>query len=138
MRLFILTVIIPISLPIWSGAAEFTRFQTQEIDPHAGEVCYAVTVADLNGDQKLDVVAVTEDAVVWYENPSWRKADIVRKSTARDNVCIQPHDTKTPSPLQWLGRDEGGRWQVHPIHFEQPTLHRFRWGDVKGTGKKQL
>ena len=29
----------------------------------------AVTVADVNGDQKLDVVAVTEDAVVWYENP---------------------------------------------------------------------
>ena len=55
-------------------------------------ICYAVTVADVNGDQKPDVVAVTEDAVVWYENPSWRKADIIRKATARDNVCIQPHD----------------------------------------------
>ena len=51
-----------------------------------------MTVADVNGDHKLDVVAVTEDAVVWYENPSWRKHDIIRKATARDNVCIQPHD----------------------------------------------
>ena len=141
--------------PRMAAAADFPRFQTQEIDPHAGEVCYAVTVADVNGDQKPDVVAVTEDAVVWYENPSWRKHDIIRKATARDNVCIQPHDidgdgrvdfalgagwrptdTKNPSTLQWLGRDAEGRWQVHPIRFDEPTLHRLRWGDVKGTGQE--
>ena len=34
--------------------------------------CYAVTVADVDGNRKPDVVAVTEDAVVWYENPGWR------------------------------------------------------------------
>ena len=89
--------------------------------------CYAVTVADVNGDRKPDVVAVTEDAVVWYENPGWTQHDIIRKATARDNVCIQPHDidgdgrvdfalgagwrppnTKDPSTLQWLGRDAEG------------------------------
>ena len=110
-----------------AAAADFPRFQAQEIDPHAGEICYAVTAADVNGDRKPDVVAVTEDAVVWYENPSWRKQDIIRKATARDNVCIQPHDidgdgrvdfalgagwrptdTKDPSTLQWLGRDAAG------------------------------
>ena len=47
-------------------------FRSQEIDPHVGEICYAVTVADVNGDQKLDIVAMSEDAVVWYENPGWR------------------------------------------------------------------
>jgi ubiquinone/menaquinone biosynthesis C-methylase UbiE len=139
------------------AAAETPHFQAQEIDPHVGEICYAVSVADVNRDQKLDVVAVTEDAVVWYENPSWRKSDIIRKATARDNVCIQPHDidgdgridfalgagwrppdTKNPSTLQWLGRDGAGRWQLHPIRFDEPTLHRLRWGDVKGTGTKQL
>ena len=36
---------------------------SQEIDHHVGNVCYAVTVADVNGDGKLDVVAVTEDSV---------------------------------------------------------------------------
>ena len=85
------------------------------------------------------------------------ETDVIRKATARDNVCIQPHDidgdgridfalgagwhppdTKTPSTLQWLGRDAAGHWQVHPIHFEEPTLHRLRRGDVKGSGKKQL
>jgi hypothetical protein len=140
-----------------AAAGEFPGFQAQQIDPHAGDVCYAVTAADVNGDHKVDVVVLTEDAVIWYENPSWRKHDIVRKATARDNVCIQPHDidgdgridfalgagwrpadTKTPSTLEWLARDREGRWQLHPIKCDEPTLHRLRWGDVKGTGRKQL
>jgi hypothetical protein len=157
MRLYVLIFLVHLGVLLRGAAGESPRFQPQEIDPHVGAICYAVAVADVNGDKKLDVVAVTEDAVVWYENPSWRKEDIIRKASARDNVCIQPHDidgdgridfalgagwkppdTKTPSTLQWLGRDEAGRWQVHPIRFEEPALHRFRWGDVKGTGKKQL
>ena len=82
---------------------------------------------------------------------------MIRKATARDNVCIQPHDfdgdgridfalgagwrptdTKNPSTLQWLGRDREGRWQVHPIGYQEPTLHRLRFGDVNGSGRKQL
>ncbi len=113
-------------LALPAAAAEFPKFEAQEIDPHAGNVVYAVTVADVNGDRKPDVVAVTEDAVVWYENPGWTKHDIIRKATARDNVCIQPHDidgdgrvdfalgagwrppdTKNPSTLQWLGPRRG-------------------------------
>jgi hypothetical protein len=140
-----------------AAVAEFPKFQAQEIDPHAGEVCYAVTAGDLNGDGKTDVVVLTEDAVLWYENPSWRKHEIVRKATARDNVCIQPDDvdgdgqidfavgagwrptdTRTASTLQWLARDRQGKWQLHPIRFDEPTLHRLRWGNVKGTARKQL
>jgi len=157
MRAMILMCVVNLGCSLRAAAAEFPKFQAQEIDPHAGAVCYAVTVADVNGDKKLDVVAVTEDAVVWYENPSWRKQDIIRGATARDNVCIQPHDvdgdgrvdfalgagwrppdTKNPSTLQWLGRDSEGAWKIHSIRFEEPTLHRLRWGDVKGAGRKQL
>jgi hypothetical protein len=140
-----------------NAADDFPEFRLQEIDPHAGQVCYAVSVADVNGDRKPDVVVVTEDAVLWYQNPDWHKHEIIRGATARDNVCIQPHDvdgdgrvdfalgagwrptdTKQPGTLQWLGRDAQERWQVHPIRFDEPTLHRLRWGDVQGTGRKQL
>jgi hypothetical protein len=157
MRLTFLACILSLSALVPANAGDFPHFRTQEIDPHAGEVCYAVTVADISGDKKPDIVVVTEDAVVWYENPSWRKADIIRKSTVRDNVCIQPHDidgdgridfvlgagwrppdTKNPSTLQWLGRDSQGTWQIHPIKFDDPTLHRLRLGDVKGSGTSQL
>jgi hypothetical protein len=143
-------------LPLAATAADFPRFEAREIDPHVGNVCYAVTTADVDGDKRPDVVAVTEDAVVWFANPSWERRDIIRGATARDNVCIQAHDidgdgrvdfalgagwqptnTKGGGTLQWLGRDGEGRWQVHPIGSE-PTLHRLRWGDVTGSGRPQL
>ena len=141
-----------------AAAAEFPAFKTQEIDPHVGNICYAVTTADVNADGKPDVVAVTEDAVVWFANPNWQKHTMIQGTTARDNVCIQAHDvdgdgqvdfalgagwqpanTQSGGTLQWLkrGRDANAPWQVIPIGTE-PTLHRIRWGDVRGDGKKQL
>ena len=140
--------------------AEFPTFRAQEIDPNVGNVCYAVTTADVDGDGKLDVVAVTEDAVVWFANPGWKKHTIIKDATERDNVCIQAHDidgdgkvdfalgagwqptdTKAGGTLQWLKRtgdgddDAPGR---SSRSAREPTLHRIRWGDVLGTGKKQL
>jgi hypothetical protein len=157
MRSLFLTAILWLGLTVPAVPAQPPRFVAQEIDPHVGNVCYAVTVADVNGDGRLDVVAVTEDAVFWYENPSWKRHDIIRGGTEKDNVCIQPQDidgdgridlvlgagwrppdTERASTLQWLGRDQTGTWRIHPIAFHEPSLHRLRWGDVKGTGKKQL
>src|SRR3954471_4993137 len=75
-----------------SRGAGFPDFKGQEIDPKVGNICYAVTTADVDGDGKRDVVAVTEDAVVWFANPSWEKHTVIKDATARDNVCLQAHD----------------------------------------------
>lgn len=142
-----------------AGAGEFPRFESREIDPRVGNVCYAVATADVDGDGKPDVVAVAEDAVYWYQNPTWAKHTIIRDKTERDNVCIQPRDidgdgrvdfalgaswqptnTKTGGTLQVLtrtGAKADGEWRIVPIASE-PTLHRVRWGDVLGTGTPQL
>jgi hypothetical protein len=148
-------------LGMLSGTAladDIAKFRMQEIDPHVGNVCYAVTTADVDADGKPDVVAVTEDSVVWFANPRWEKHTIIKNATERDNVCIQAHDidgdgrvefalgaswqptnTKSGGTLQWLQRPDNldRPWKVIPIAAE-PTLHRIRWGDVMGTGKKQL
>ncbi len=127
-RLFVVWATL-LGLGAAARADVYPRFEAQEIDAHVGNVCYAVVTADVNGDRSPDVVAVTEDAVVWYENPSWTRHDILRGKTARDNVCIQPHDidgdgridfalgagwrptdTTHAGTLQWLGRD--ARWPL--------------------------
>jgi hypothetical protein len=157
MRCLLFAAILTLGLGHPSVQAQSLHFVAQEIDPHVGKVCYAVTVADVDGDRKPDVVAATEDAVVWYQNPTWKRQDISRGGTEKDNVCIQPQDidgdgridfalgagwravdTARASTLQWLFRDSTGAWRICPIHYDEPTLHRLRWGDVKGTGKKQL
>jgi hypothetical protein len=144
-----------LAVPI-ARAAEFPSFEAQQIDPHVGEICYAVTTADVNGDGRPDVVAVTEDAVVWFANPDWSKHTILRGGTARDNVCLQAHDvdgdgrvdfalgagwkptdTRGGGTLQWLKHDNDETWRVIPLGSE-PTIHRLRWGDVCGTGRQQL
>ncbi|HEV3167473.1 MAG TPA: VCBS repeat-containing protein [Isosphaeraceae bacterium] len=156
MRSIFYLFLIVLGLAASTSAADFPTFQAQELDPHVGNICYAVTTADVNGDGKLDVVAVTADSVVWFSNPKWEKHTIIKDATQRDNVCIQaqdidgdgrvdfalgagwqPANTKTGGTIQWLKRDGDGPWKVIPIGSE-PTIHRIRWGNLAASGKPQL
>ncbi|HLV02856.1 MAG TPA: VCBS repeat-containing protein [Acidobacteriota bacterium] len=134
-------------------ANPLSRFRTVDIDPAVGEVCYAVDVADVNGDGRKDIIAVTENRVLWYENPSWQGHVILEDQTVRDNVCIAPFDIDGDGAidfalgagwtrvgtLQWIARGQSlkDKWNVHAITAE-PWLHRVRWGDVLQQGKQQL
>jgi hypothetical protein len=135
------------------SAAEFPQFETVTIDANIGKVCYAVTAADINGDRKLDIVAVSENRVQWYENPSWTKHVILEDQTEKDNVCIAPFDIDNDGQIdfalgagwtrvgtiQWITRQEdpAARWKVHPI-FTEVSTHRMSFADVLGTRKPQL
>ena len=139
-------------------AATTVGFEEQVLDPQAGEVCYAVTLADVDGDRDDDIVVVTEEAVIWYRNDGergrrWSKHDLIRAATPRDNVCIAPHDIDgdgavdfalgaswpREGTLHWLVRDGDPTkpWKVHDIGPLAST-HRMAWGDVLGVGKPQL
>lgn len=131
----------------------FPQFKHRTIEPDIGKVCYAVTLADVDGDEKRDIVAVSESKVFWYQNPTWERHLIIDSQTPLDNVCIAPHDidgdgkidfalgagwTKIGT-IHWLKRKESldEPWEVHQIGVERWT-HRMRWADVLGTGEKQL
>lgn len=155
MRRFLLTLIAAaFLLPAVSTAGEgFPHFESRTIDSYCGKVCYAVTVADVDGNGKPDIVAVTENRVLWYENPGWKKHVLIENQTERDNVCIAPYDidgdgkidfalgagwTKVGT-IQWISREKNpdDKWQVHYIGRER-WLHRMRFADVLGIGKPQL
>jgi hypothetical protein len=131
----------------------FPKFRHQTIDPNLGKVCYAVTLADVDGNGKLDIVAVTENRVLWYANPGWKMRTIIDKQTATDNVCIVAADfdgdgkvdfglgagwTKKGT-IQWLSRGKSldDNWHVHSIG-EEVWLHRMRVADVLSKGRPQL
>ena len=65
-------------------------------------------MADVNGDGKPDVVAVANDAVVWYENPTWAKHDVIRGATEKDNVCLQARDVDGDGRVDFA---LGASWQ---------------------------
>ncbi|MDB5310574.1 MAG: repeat-containing protein [Gemmataceae bacterium] len=144
--------------PPAGGGAGFPRFKTQEIDT-ALSIGYAVLVADINGDQKPDIVVVDQLKVVWYENPTWKKRVILDGKTKPDNVCAaavdidgdgqldlvlgagwKPFDTANPGTLQWLkrGKTLDEEWTMYPIPCDEPMVHRLRAFDIDGDGKPEI
>lgn len=132
---------------------KFPTFVPQTIDPDIGRVCYAVTLANVNHDDHLDIVAISERRVIWYEAPDWQPHVILEDQVPLDHVTIAPADidgdglvdfalgagwTKQGT-LHWLRRGEhaDAPWEVRTIG-EEPWLHRARFADVLGLGRPQL
>jgi hypothetical protein len=131
----------------------FPSFEAKVLDANIGKVCYAVTLADVNGDKKQDIVAVSDTRVLWYENPSWKSRVIISEQTPKDNVCIAPMDIDGDGKIDfalgagwtgtgtihWLRRSASidDPWEVHQIGAER-WLHRMRFADVLGKGRAQL
>jgi hypothetical protein len=144
---------LPVQAP--SGDAPI-KFDTQQIRDNFG-VGYAVTVADVNGDRRPDILAINGTQLVWFENPSWTMHVALDGQTPKDNVTLAPHDidrdgrldvalgaawnpkdTTGGGTLHWVSpRSAGEAWTLHDIASE-PTLHRIRWANVDGAGDPEL
>lgn len=144
-------------LSLGIAAEPAPTFRPQEIETKL-KIGYAVSLCDVNGDAKTDIVVVDADRVVWYENPTWQRRTIIANQTLRDNVCIaaedidgdgkldfalgadwRPSDTAKGGTIQWLRRKNSldENWEVLPIGTE-PTMHRMRFADFDGDGRGEL
>ncbi len=156
--LMVSSIVIGNGKPVWAEpVAEGTpTFKTHEVDAEIG-TGRMVKAVDLDGDSDLDILALTNDAIVWYENPSWEKQKI-SGAISGTYICMAPQDidgdglpeiavgagwdineTRAGGSLWILFRKPGSEtgWMAKRI-AEEPTLHRLMWADVEGHGKKDL
>lgn len=127
-------------------------FTTQEISKEL-KIGYAVHVADVNADQKPDIIVVDKERVIWFENPTWKMHSVITGKSKADNVCLavhdidgdgkvdfvlgagwKPFDTATAGNMYWLkqGKNLDEEWVMHTIPCEEPTVHRVQMAKIKG------
>ena len=142
-------------LPLLTLAAGQIQFQRHDIAEY--RAVYQIAVADVNGDGRQDVLALSTEAnrVDWFENPSWVQHPI---STTARNIDLAPRDMDGDGlpelalasgfyfaegdrggQIQWLQRRAGldEAWLVRPIAVD-PVVHRLRWADLDGDGRAEL
>ena len=115
---------------------------------------YQVEIADVNGDNKLDIIALGGGTVAWYENPKWIKRIVSDKKTSPGVISTATRDIDGDGKAEiaiayefemnnpklgnlLMARQKGEGW-VYESLGDFPSIHRLRWGDFDGDGKPDL
>ncbi len=128
------------------------KFEIQEIDSDVA-IGYGLTIGDVDGDGKDDILLADKNAIVWYRNGDWEKHLMAENLTSSDNVCIaardldgdgkvevavgaqwnpgETSDTVKSGAVFYLIRpaDPTQKWTAKTLHHE-PTTHRMRWAKI--------
>jgi hypothetical protein len=118
---------------------------------------YHVTATDINKDGKVDLLAVATGAkvdLVWFENPTWTPHVMASGFPSMINadafdvdgdgypeVVLQSGFSTTPAKgdgrmiLLTKGSDVNAPWTAKEFD-RMPSVHRVRWMDAHGNGRK--
>jgi hypothetical protein len=120
---------------------------------------YHLVATDLNKDGRVDLLAVATGPkidLVWYENPSWTPHVMASGFPAMINadafdtdgdgypeVVLQSGFSTTPAKGDGVmtmlskGADVNAPWTAKEFD-RMPSVHRVRWVDAEGNGKKMI
>jgi len=119
---------------------------------------YQLVVADLNRDGRPDLIVVDERGteLAWFENPTWERHVIVKDVPRTINLDVYDYDGDgipeiamghnfETMPEKSIGNvlilksgpDPRQPWTAREID-RIPSVHRLRWIDLAGDGKKVL
>ncbi len=120
---------------------------------------YDVVATDINKDGRVDLLAVAIGAkvdLVWYENPSWTPHVMASGFPGMINadafdvdgdgypeIVLQSGFSTTPAKGDGVmtmlskGADVNAPWIAKEFD-RMPSVHRVRWIDAEGTGKKMV
>jgi hypothetical protein len=139
------------------SAAGLPRFRETTIAADL-KMGYQLVVADLNRDGRPDLIVVDEraDDLAWYENPGWQRHVLIGNVPRTINLDVYDYDGDgipeiamgcrfETDPARSIGNvlilksgpDPRQPWTAREID-RVPTVHRLRWIDLEGNGKKVL
>ena len=119
---------------------------------------YQLVVADLNRDGRPDLIVVDERGteLAWFENPTWERHVLIKGVPRTINLDVYDYDgdgipeiamghnfetvpEKSIGNVLILksGPDPRQPWTAREID-RVPTVHRLRWIDLAGDGRKVL
>lgn len=120
---------------------------------------YHVVATDINKDGRVDLLAVSTGAkidLVWYENPSWTPHVMASGFPSMINadafdmdgdgypeIVLQSGFSTTPAKgdgvmtMLTKGADVNAPWTAKEFD-RMPSVHRVRWIDAEGNGKKMI
>jgi len=149
--------VIPFWLALTLAAADLPQFLDSTIASNL-KMGYQIVVTDLNRDGKPDIIVVDERAtdLAWYENPTWQRHVLIDNVPRTINLDVFDYDGDgvpeiamghnfETDPARSIGNvlilksgpDPRQPWTAREID-RIPTVHRLRWIDLQGDGKKVL